>query len=253
MLVGNYLDQLEISELVEHFEGKMKFQNLIREMQHHDDFTFDKSKLEIIQAIQFDMVKNEDVISAKVLYFKVSENVNIRYIVRYVNGNKDTTNDFFIGELSHVSEEGEGLTVMNFNSRHDTFVSSFESQLSEEAIALGAQGDKKSEEEFPFDENYYPGMLLNNEVRAEKKWYQGCLPGGYIWCGDDCGGSAACSSSVSGVNGVDDCCKKHDCCYTQRKVSYPNCYCDQRLCDCSQAAPFAWNKAIVQSAMCFVC
>ncbi|TYR78884.1 hypothetical protein FZC66_17835 [Priestia megaterium] len=253
MLVGNYLEQAEIKELVASFEGKLKFQNLIREMQYHEGFVFAENTIEMIQAMKFDVVKNEAVISAKVLYFKVSENVKIRYIIRHVNGDKETTNDFFIGELTRPSEEGDGFTITHFKSRNDTFVSSFESHLSEEAIALGAEGDKKSEEEFPFDEHYYPGMLLNDEVRAEKKWYQGCLPGGYIWCGDDCGGSASCTSSVKGVNGLDNCCKAHDCCYSKNKVSYPNCYCDQRLCDCSQAAPFAFNKAIVETAMCFVC
>lgn len=226
MLVGNYLNKAEINELIASFEGKPKFQNLIREMQHMENFRFDGEQAEVIQAIKFDVVKHEDVISAKTLYLKVNDNVHIRYIVRHLNGDVETTNDFFIGEVSRLDEENN-IIVTNFRARHDNYVSSFESQLTEEAIALGVEAERKAKEEFPFDENYVPGMLLNQEVGAEA-WYQGCLPGGYVWCGDDCGGSAACWSSTPGVNGLDNCCKTHDCCYSRLGVSYPNCYCDQK-------------------------
>lgn len=251
-VVGNYLDQAEIKELISTFNNKPKFQNLIREMKQYENFDFNEDTVEVIQALKFDVGKDKDVISAKSLYLKVNENVIIKYIVRHLNGDKETTNDFFIGSITRNSDDGEGFTVTHFKARHDTFISSFESRLTKEAIEAAAEFNAQAREEFPIDENYYPGMLLDQEVDSEA-WYSGCIPGGYIWCGEGCGGSIACSSSKYGVNELDNCCKKHDCCYHTYGVSWPHCYCDQKLCDCAQAAPKYIATAIVEAAMCFVC
>ncbi|MBA2871550.1 hypothetical protein HNQ85_001820 [Anoxybacillus calidus] len=250
-LVGNYLDQVEIKELISTFNNKLKFQNLIREMKQQEKFDFNEDTVEVIQALKFDVVKGNDVISAKSLYLKVNDNVKIKYLVRHLNGDKETTNDFFIGSITRNSDDGEGFTVTHFKARHDTFISSFETRLTEEAIKAAAEVDTQAKEEFPIDENYYPGMLLD-QVDSEG-FLDGCLPGGYIWCGMKCGGSVACTSSQYGINELDHCCKSHDCCYSRNNVDYPNCYCDQRLCDCAQAAPAYGMTPVVEAIFCFVC
>lgn len=253
MYVGNYMNDVETKAILATFKEKPKFQNLLTEMMQMEDFQFDEEQIEVIQALKFDAMKEEDfIVSAKALYLKLKENVHIKYIIRHLNGDETTTNDFFIGNIRHESLEQEGFTVTHFKARHDSHISTFETHLDEETLVEAQTLSKKEEEEFPFDPNYYPGMLMD-QVKTENVFVDGCLAGGYIWCGKSCGGSVACTSTKSGINGLDNCCKTHDCCYTKYGVKYPHCYCDQRLCDCSQAAPFAWSKAIVEGIMCFVC
>lgn len=249
MLVGNYLNNEEVKTLINTFSEKTKFRNLIQEMNNSEKFEFDENS-EVIQAIKFDVLKGEDVYSAKVVYLKLNENVKIRYTIRHLNGDESTTNDFFIGEIFKVEEDE--IKVTHFRSYHDEYVSSLISSHTHEVAALAIESNKLQEEQFPIDENYVPGMLLNEEVKTAA-WYSGCMPGGYMWCGEGCGGSSACKSTAGAVNSLDFCCKSHDCCYHTYGVSYKNCLCDSNLCDCSQRVPWQFSTPIVQAAMCSSC
>ncbi|QNK89853.1 hypothetical protein H7992_09500 [Sporosarcina sp. resist] len=248
VVVGNYLTSSEIEELTSSFKESQKYKNLIQEMGSYgivDDRTFDVS-----QGLKFDLIQNEDVISAKSLTLQLPNDVSIMYIVRHLNGDKETTNDFFVGAIEEKDEHG-GVKETKFTARNEVSVSIFEKQFNEEQLVEAANLDKKSKEEFPFDENYYPGQLL--EQVDSQAWYSGCMAGGYHWCGEGCGGSIACSSQLAGVNQLDNCCKSHDCCYTTRGVKHPNCYCDEQLCKCANAAKWYFNTPLVQAAMCFSC
>jgi len=252
MEVGYYLSESEVNELLANFKEKQKFHNLIKEMKKHEDFDFDPKTVEVIQGLKFDTVKEKEVISAKVLALKINEKISIRYITRQLNGDLDTKNDFFVGDItSDKTKNDNTIKHLVFRARHDDEVSTLEKEYAEEAIALSKELDEEFDQEFNFDENYYPGQLLD-QVDSEAV-IQGCIAGGYLYCGAACGGYPACSGSRSGINGLDNCCKKHDCCYHTKNTSGPNCYCDQNLCDCAQAAP--WKKAtpLVEAAFCFVC
>lgn len=70
----------------------------------------------------------------------------------------------------------------------------------------------------------------------------------------DCGGSIACNpNSRIGINYLDSICKNHDCCYHTRNVSWPNCYCDSRLCSQASLAVDGPAKVIVRLVMCSSC
>ncbi|MGR6898343.1 hypothetical protein [Rummeliibacillus sp. BSL5] len=252
MEVGYHLNQEEITALISSFKQKQKFQNLMREIKRYSELDFDTEKAEVIQALKFDTTKGEQVITAKALVLQFSDKVNIRYITRYLNGDLETTNDFFVGTLNHNSiEEPEKILQTVMRASDDNVVSVIKNEFDEEAVEMSAEANEKFEEEFNYDENYEPGQLVG-QVDAQSP-IKGCIAGGYIYCGDSCGGYPACKSTKSGVNGLDNCCKTHDCCYNTYGVGYPHCYCDQQLCDCAQAAPFAKAKILVESAFCFVC
>lgn len=250
MLIGNYLVKEEIDELIGSFKEKEKFNNLIKEMQYKSEFSVNLKDAKVINAIKFDAMHEEDVISAKVLYLELSDNVKIRYTIRHRNGDKSTQNDFFVGELTQ--EDDESVKVLNYRARDEHYISMFESEFTQEAVALAEDVDHKTREAFPVDENYYAGMLLDQDIETAG-FLDGCLPGGYIWCGQKCGGSAACTSTKNGINGLDNCCKIHDCCYTRLGVKHPHCFCDQSLCDCSQNKPIVFSTPVVQAIFCFVC
>lgn len=252
MLVGNYLNQNEIDDLVNSLENQKKFTNLISEMKKFINFEFIKDDLDVILGLKFDVMRENELISAQSLYLQITEDVRVRYIRRFSSEKPEDLKDFFVGEILNSRDDGDGLEVLNFKAENDFYITLKESHWSEEALVESLEQNKKEEEEFPINADYYPGMLAEIEVGTEA-WYSGCLPGGYRWCGEGCGGSIACNSSTHGVNSLDACCKNHDCCYARNGAKHPNCYCDRILCNCSQNAPFAWNKAIVEVAMCFSC
>ncbi|MBE2952532.1 hypothetical protein [Anoxybacillus flavithermus] len=253
MEVGYFLNESEVVDLLSSFENKKKFQNLLSEMRKYGDFDFNLETLEVKHALKFDTAKGEDVISAKVLDIKVNDHVNIRYIERFINGDESTTNDFFVGTIfSNKSDDPNVINQMVFRASNDEAVSILEKEYDRELVVAAMENDDKFFEEFNFDENYVPGQLLKQKVDAQAP-IKGCVAGGYIWCGADCGGWPACEGSKSGINELDNCCKKHDCCYHTYGTSGSHCYCDQKLCDCAQAAPFYGATLLVEAAFCFVC
>lgn len=253
MEVGYHLSEEEVVEVVVSFEGNQKFHNLIGEMKKYGDFDLDISKLEVVQALKFDAARDDRVVTAKALVLKVNDSINLRYTTRYFNGDLESTKDFFVGTILNKRSEEESVTEqLVFRAADEHVVSTLQSDIEDEVFVAGLEETEKFNEEFNFDENYYPGQLLDQNVSAEG-FFDGCIAGGYIYCGGKCGGYPACTSSKAGVNRLDNCCKTHDCCYTNHGVSYPNCYCDQRLCDCSQASGWYGGRAIVEATMCFVC
>jgi len=249
MLIGKRLEEQEIKLILRDIKENKKLKNLIEEMNYKQKFEFNPQEVKVIQAIEFDAKKEEDVVTAKSIYFEVTNNVKIRYITRYRNNDLSTQNDFIVGE--YYNEDNDEVTLNNYTARSENYIKFSESTFDQELIALYKEKNDKEESEFPFYQDYVPGML-NGDVEANGV-FDGCLAGGYIWCGQACGGSSACTSTKKGINGLDNCCKTHDCCYTKRGVSYPNCYCDQRLCDCAQAAGKTFNTPVVEAVMCFVC
>lgn len=252
MEVGYHLDELEVQELVQSFEEKKKFSNLIREMKRYGDFEFRADKIELLSGLKFDAIKkNGDVVTAKGVVLKVDENVIIRYVKRHLNGKLDQEDDFFVGIVVLENEDGT-INQLSLRAANDEVVSTIKSDLDTELLIAAEEANEKFDQEFNFDENYVPGQLLNEEVTTEG--IKGCVAGGYLFCGADCGGYPACSGSKSGINGLDNCCKKHDCCYNTYDTNGPHCYCDQNLCDCSQAQSWTIKaRILVEAAFCFVC
>ncbi|MGE6377999.1 hypothetical protein [Peribacillus muralis] len=253
MEVGYHLSKSEVKELLTSFEEMKKFHNVIGEMKKYRGFDFDINNLEVVQALKFDATREQHVISAKTLVLKVNDKISLRYITRHFNGEFDSTNDFFVGTILNKGlAEATTTEQLVFRAADDFVVSTIQSEIEDEVFAAAAEENEKFNQEFNFDENYYPGQLLDQDVNAEG-FFDGCIAGGYIYCGGKCGGHPACSGSKSGINKLDNCCKTHDCCYHNNGVKYPNCYCDQRLCDCSQASGYAGGRIIVEATMCFVC
>ena len=256
MSVGYYLNDLDVKELLASIVGQEKFHNLLTEMKRYNPFDFNVDSIEVIEGFKFDTISpKQEVITAKAIDLKINEKISIRYITRYFNGNVDETSDFFTGYLVNETTENDSTVYHQtiFRAADEQTVSMLESTLTKEVVAANKEQEARSKEEYNFDENYYPGQLLE-QVNSEGM-LDGCLGGGYIFCGGQCGGWPACTYNNQGKNDLDRCCKTHDCCYKSNGVEgYPDCYCDQGLCDCSQAssAP-TWDKIQVQTAMCFIC
>jgi hypothetical protein len=60
-------------------------------------------------------------------------------------------------------------------------------------------------------------------MRRSRNRYNTCIPG-YNWCGPFCSGPG------NPINQVDECCKKHDICYKNRR--YGSCSCNRKFRNC---------------------
>lgn len=255
MDVGYYLNDADVKNLLEVILGQKKFHNLIKEIQHYHPFDFDVDSIEVIDGLKFDTISpKQDIVTAKAIDLKIDDKLSVRYITRYYNGNVDDTSDFFIGFLvnEQTVEGSKEYRQIIFRAANEQTVSIIENTLTNEVFVANKETQSKFKEEYNYDENYYPGQLLD-QVNAEG-FTDGCIAGGYLYCGKGCGGYPACESTKKGINALDNCCKTHDCCYTKYGVAYPHCLCDQALCDCSQASGITFvDRYQVQAIMCFVC
>lgn len=89
------------------------------------------------------------------------------------------------------------------------------------------------------EEKYEKGILISKErfineeteetITVQAPW-DGCMPGGYFWCGRGCGYQ---TGSTLIKNKIDGCCLNHDYCYTQYSTN--RCTnCDNALVSCVQ-------------------
>ncbi|OAT73011.1 hypothetical protein A7K69_19380 [Parageobacillus thermoglucosidasius] len=101
---------------------------------------------------------------------------------------------------------------------------------------------------FKYDENFKYGILDNeNEVEAHISWKDGCLPGGYKWCGGKCHNYPDSGGDGSVINEVDACCMLHDYCYRYDWNTVDGC--DDSLCECVKPYSY-WAALFIQLYFC---
>lgn len=133
-------------------------------------------------------------------------------------------------------------------------------------IAMFKDGELKVENEFETDDLTLDLPIYNEPSEEEETtiqglddcWLNGCcsfrykgLPWNpvvtYKWCGKGCGNG--CNSTPIPVNGLDSCCKTHDCCY-KRNSSYPaRCSCDMNLANCAAGTDFAGSDRVMAAGI----
>lgn len=250
--VGNVMSQELQKDLLTIMKNSTKYRNIMHELRYAMEG--EPTAYKVTDSFQLDVKYGEDIFTGQTITVQLDENISLEYLQRYVNGKKDKTTDMLIATVEELTEDG-GKFITKFVASVDTHVKIIKHVYSAEEveeIKISTTNDLKRRQEFHVDPEYYPGKLMDT-VNTEA-WYSGCLPGGYIWCGEGCGGSAACTSTKAGINTLDNCCKTHDCCYHKRGVSHPDCTCDAPLCSCAQSAsgsPFA--NITIKVAMCSSC
>jgi len=245
-VIGKDLNSKQTKDKINKLKTSEKFKNVITELQKYATFQLDLS--DIITAIHYDIGYKEDVVTGETIELKLGDNVTVSHTERYVNADKGAKRDFVIGTIITPNDQQE-VDIMNIRANESGYVSIKENKsiaIPDDVTSLG-----KLDDDF-YDKDYYPEKLLETANKASA--FDGCLSGGYIWCGGNCGGSAACKSTKNGINALDNCCKAHDCCYSNFGIKKPfHCICDQRLCDCAQKTPWSGWKYFVQAYFCFVC
>lgn len=81
---------------------------------------------------------------------------------------------------------------------------------------------------FPINDSYEVG-ILDSEINTQG-FADGCLWGGYKWCGGNCANFEERGGDGTWLNDTDLCCKWHDYCYRDGYMSKKEC--DYTLCYC---------------------
>jgi len=229
-VIGNYLNENEKQDLLTSIGKQRKFFEVIATMKQHTSVDFNADSVKLENALKFDVEQKGAVFTAKVVDLVFDDNVKIHYITRYKDGDINGTWNTFIGSI----KTNEANPEVNVNKIFRTFEDEIKvTEVSKEEIELANVQDDNFLRGLTLDENYVPGQLLE-QVNSEG-FTDGCMPGGYIFCGGNCGGYPACDKPGNGVNKLDTlCCKVHDCCYhyvgntgSQKKS------CDDHICSCA--------------------
>lgn len=249
MQVGNYLSNEEVKELIKKIEVDPKFNSVVQKMEEYEDFDADLEKAKVRDKLKFDVSLQEgEVISAKVLNLDIKDNISISYTERHDNKDDSETTNFSVGKIfSEDSDDSSLIKQLIFKAVDDTEVEILTSEHEKNNIEKTEDLESKFYNEFNFDENYTPGQLLNQDHISVAGFIDGCLAGGYIYCGKQCGGWPACESNTDGINVLDNCCKMHDCCF--HYSGGPTSACNKGLCNCAsqQSGP---GSIIVRAYAC---
>ncbi|PRT15850.1 hypothetical protein [Bacillus wiedmannii] len=247
---GRYLTEVEIGDLKQKLNTNESLNNLLEELKKTAGIS--DEEFEITYPIKFDAISSnkQDIKTVTATILKFNDNVAVKYFERFTNGDTNTLESFAIGSVA--IPDGEYQNIHTFKQgtagivRHEV-----EKELTE-LFLESLNKDEDFDEVFQPDPSYNPGEK-NLETQG---WWDGCIAGGYIWCGSGCQySSTPCKGPIKGKNKLDyECCRLHDCCYHANGTTPPDCYCDQTLCDCAQRVD-RWGTAslLIQGVMCFVC
>lgn len=220
--VGKKLSSTESKEMLDSFKKEKDYSLLINEIKKVSKFE-DNESFKVTLSFQFDTQADSKYFSSKAIEVTYPGNIVLDYQV--------TTSDLGKSKV---------LTARIYDNTQTVFINVVDGKVEvekEKQFTLHQLNEnKKNEPDDPFEgfemrEDYYPG-ILKNTFKTQAPWH-GCLPGGYMWCGQKCGGKVACTTAKTGINPLDRCCQTHDCCYHQNKVGLGSKKCDCPLCNCA--------------------
>ncbi|WP_010098908.1 hypothetical protein [Ornithinibacillus scapharcae] len=243
--IGNWLNNEEEREIVKELYNSSEFKSLLAAMK--EEKFFDENSFDTSLNLKFDVEYYDTLANVKSILLKFSENVEVNAIFRAEDKQTRLIAD---GQII-VGDKKVAFNLVNGEVQKSEVLLEDLKKLE----TLGANDSKDDSELIPISSDYYPGMLKDmKQTQSVPPAWTGCLYGGYIYCGQSCGGKIACdSNSKIGINYLDSVCKSHDCCYHTRGVSYKNCYCDSRLCNQAALSTNTAAKTIVRAVMCSSC
>jgi hypothetical protein len=213
-VVGSLItDQTLLNQLKEQLISSEEFKTIEKEFKG----IVDLNNSRLVEGFAFDALKGSNLTVSKGLTVLFDEKLIVTY-QEFVREDKPGT----LVIVKHI--EGEKLTQYKISGSLKKKENSQE--LTEE--------DRKELDQmyvktgFNFNEVYVPGML--GEISAQGWPYEGCVWGGYKWCGKGCNNYPENGGDNTYINATDLCCRVHDYCY--KNNTYTEKVCDDRLCSC---------------------
>lgn len=250
-VIGAKMQKEEVKVFGAFALGQVNVKSIISEVNKYT--TFSENTLEVYEAFKFDLGIGDEVSMNRAILFKDKNSESYISFLEKV-GIEDDSHPQYIthGNITLTFDKTVEILHVKANSEGEITVKSDIHVFDSHVAALNKTKNEDFYDDFPFSEDYEPGQL--KDLLTSQDALDGCLPD-YVWCGQKCVGPNCKNANSFTKNKLDNCCREHDCCYTDYGVSRPHCYCDQKICDCAQSvfpAGAGWNP-VVQAAFCFVC
>jgi hypothetical protein len=247
--VGKNFESTELQSFIESFKQKKQYQNILKDLKSRAiSFSWEEDNYEVIKAFKADIGYEGQVTIGKYVSLKYHDNLIVTFMEKKSGDDESSLKQIVQADLLQELSVDKELTLYSTDDEEKVIIST--NVVDENHVLI----DPNTEDEDPLnhDENYVEGQLLT-EVHSEA-FFDGCLGGGYMWCGGGCGGgSRACSSSDNGINRVDRCCRYHDCCYYRNNARRPHCACDSVFCECIRQAPKTNWSPLIGLTFCHNC
>jgi hypothetical protein len=249
VLKGAFLSKGEADLLKVQAFNDPKFIKVVNELAKENQVN--PEEVPVLKPIKFDVRYGNIVKSVKTATFQVEDHVFVTFFE--VKNHQNDEIEIKVHGRAAVNEK-EQVTFLSVKNHQDNMVRkekilNMKINKFEEFV----QKSLANYDDFQHDPYYEIGEL-NAEIEGEG-FLDGCLPGGYLWCGMGCQiDSNACDGPYiynPDNPDVDRCCRLHDCCYRETGQTWPNDDCDQQLCDCVQDVdPFGIASLAIQAVMC---
>ncbi|KYD24733.1 hypothetical protein [Parageobacillus toebii] len=251
VLKGAFLSKEETELLKVQAFNDPKFIKVVNELVKDNEINLEN--VTVLKPMKFDVRYGNLVKSVKTAIFQVEDHVYVTFFE--VKNHQNGEIEIKVRGQAAV-DENEQVTLMSVNVKnHQDNVVRKENVLDMkiEEFEEFVQKSLANYDGFQHDPYYEEGEL-NAEVETEG-FLDGCLPGGYLWCGMGCQiDSNACDGPeiYNPKNpAVDRCCREHDCCYRLTGQDWPNDGCDAILCSCVYAVdPYGIASMAIQAVMC---
>ncbi len=217
-LNGTYIKGQELDELVTKAFNDPDFNHLMVTI--NNQILSKKNDLKVREAYKFDIAFEEDlIISAKqVVFLNKEKTVQIAYR-ESLNYDLPKT-ERLLAQVLVTNESNSALLSLSFDENDEIQLDTLSADYKKNEVPI-------IEENLPDDPDYTPHAT--GDLTTQAWWNKnGCLPGGYQFCGGNCGNYGD-HGGGSFVNYTDRCCSLHDDCYAS---GITKCKCDAMLLKC---------------------
>lgn len=199
------INSLAVNELI----NKIKpFQNINKnDLYLQDSFLFESLAKVYKQGTGAVFVNNERTVNLVVFNDKENDHIGaFLFALQEFEGGKA------LHRILHKNGEIKNISIEPYTEEVQAeFLKNFETDL------------------FSNSDEYFPGILKQRDVQS-LGFFDGCLPGGYRWCGGGCHNYEDNGGDGTWINETDWCCKYHDYCYRYDYSTVDGC--DDTLCAC---------------------
>lgn len=246
MLRANKLTELELNSLIEKALKDQNFQRILSQLKKLKDIN--EKEFKTLLPVRFNIKLEEDILNVQSVIFDFGNEVTVMYNQSLKNNNPATVSYTSVGTVAYEVTD-EHHKIVTYRILEDNSLMQASRVVDKETyLAMQAAAEKDSSDVDLLYEDTDPGQLGN--VVDAQDMVDGCINGGYIWCGKKCSGDF---NKPKYINSTDLCCYLHDLCYKRSGQKSANCtLCDAELCNCI-AGEKTLASSMIRAAICKPC
>ncbi|MEH7314277.1 hypothetical protein [Priestia megaterium] len=246
MIKAHKLTELELNNLIETALKDENFKRIIGQLKKFKEVN--EKNFKTVLPIKFNVKSEEDILVAQSVTFDFGNEVKFTFYQVLKNNDPSTLSYKSVGTVAYEVTDEHHKIVTYKVLEDDSLIQYSKVVDKEKYVDMQAATEKDNLDLELSNENYTPDDLDN--VVDVQDITDGCISGGYIWCGRGCSGDF---NKPKYINTTDLCCYLHDSCYKRSGQKKANCsLCDAELCSCI-AGESTKAKSMIEIGICFPC